>query len=87
MLTCFQKLTSAHEPGVPGLSPSPSITSPNPDGTWSETVLHSFRDTDGGNPDVGRFADARGNLYGTTPYGGSESYGTVFRLSRRANNT
>jgi len=61
--------------------------SPNLDGTWSETVLHSFHGSDGSDPDVGLFADARGNLYGTTPYGGTDNHGTVFKMAPGANNT
>src|ERR1039458_7323950 len=54
---------------------------PNPDGTWSETVLHSFTGTggDGVTPD-GLVQDAFGNLYGTTGGGGAYGRGTVFEL-------
>ncbi len=50
--------------------------SPNADGTWSETVLHSFNDaldggTDGGEPQGGLVFDQAGNLYGTTAGGGT----------------
>ncbi|HTV34519.1 MAG TPA: choice-of-anchor tandem repeat GloVer-containing protein, partial [Methylocella sp.] len=55
-----------------------------PDGT--ETVLHSFRGHgDGANPFAGLIADSQGNLYGTTPSGGSSNCGagcgTVFKLA------
>jgi uncharacterized repeat protein (TIGR03803 family) len=55
----------------------------NPDGSWSETVLHSFTTgiSDGGNPYGGLTFDLHGNLYGTTNSGGSGGHGTVFRLS------
>ncbi|HEY6768561.1 MAG TPA: choice-of-anchor tandem repeat GloVer-containing protein [Candidatus Sulfotelmatobacter sp.] len=45
--------------------------SPNSDGTWSETVLHSFKngDPDGQEPDANLILDAAGNLYGTTQGG------------------
>jgi uncharacterized repeat protein (TIGR03803 family) len=43
---------------------------PNPDGTWTESVLHSFTGTDGDDPSAGLIFDAAGNLYGTTFYGG-----------------
>jgi len=50
-----------------------------------EQVLHSFMGgTDGNNPDGGLVADAAGNLYGTTTWGGPNSvspYGTVFELT------
>jgi uncharacterized repeat protein (TIGR03803 family) len=56
--------------------------SPNADGTWTETVIHSFGNgTDGNAPGAGLIRDASGNLYGTTAYGGSHNLGTVFELS------
>jgi uncharacterized repeat protein (TIGR03803 family) len=59
--------------------------SPNLDGTWSETVLHSFgAGSDGARPAAGMVADQAGNLYGTTQYGGGTphgGHGTVFQLS------
>lgn len=51
--------------------------SPNGDGSWTETVLHSFHyNTDGALP-AGLTADASGNLYGATTSG----VGTVYELS------
>jgi len=51
--------------------------SPNGDGSWTETVLHSFQaDFDGAFP-AGLTADASGNLYGVTTSG----WGTVYELS------
>ena len=50
------------------------------DGSWTETVLHSFSGPDGGGPIGGLTWDDSGNLYGTTAGGGS-GYGTIFRLS------
>jgi len=65
--------------------------SPNVDGTWTETVLHSFGSSgDGIAPEYGSLLmDAAGNLYGTTALGGTGSCefngypgcGTVFELS------
>ena len=50
-----------------------------------ETVLHSFLGgADGYNPDGGLVADAAGNLYGTSTWGGpiaATPYGSVFELS------
>jgi uncharacterized repeat protein (TIGR03803 family) len=47
-----------------------------------ETVLHTFTGTpDGANPYAGLIADSSGNLYGTTYLGGSDSKGTVYKLS------
>lgn len=48
---------------------------------WTEEVLHSFSGTDGSSPEGGLSFDSSGNLYGTTAYGGSDSYGVVFELS------
>jgi hypothetical protein len=60
--------------------------SPNPDGSWTETVLYSFQGgLDGISPGNIIF-DKAGNIYGTTWGGGvSTCYGgcgTVFKLSR-----
>jgi uncharacterized repeat protein (TIGR03803 family) len=44
----------------------------NRNGTWIETVLHSFTGgSDGLDPESSLIMDATGNLYGTTPFGGS----------------
>jgi hypothetical protein len=45
--------------------------SPTPSGPWVETVLYSFTGKlDGKYPIAGMVADAAGNLYGMTAYGG-----------------
>jgi uncharacterized repeat protein (TIGR03803 family) len=60
---------------------------PNQDGSWTESVLHSFTSTpDGANPFAGLIFDAAGkNLYGTTFGGGDElcyvGCGVVFKLT------
>jgi uncharacterized repeat protein (TIGR03803 family) len=54
---------------------------------WTETVLYSFTGlTDGANPDAGLIMDSKGNLYGTTVYGGgvacgTTTCGTIFELT------
>ena len=50
----------------------------------TETVLHSFTDTngDGAYPYGGLILDSAGSLYGTTTYGGANVYGTVFELPK-----
>jgi uncharacterized repeat protein (TIGR03803 family) len=65
-----------------------SLTSPdlhNPTGSWTETILHSFTGPDGSYPDAGVVIASQPNgvlvLYGTTVYGGSDNYGTVFSLT------
>lgn len=65
--------------------------SPNGAGGYNETVLYSFCSllncTDGSSPDSNVTFDGRGNLYGTTYYGGLSAfgpysgYGLVFELS------
>jgi uncharacterized repeat protein (TIGR03803 family) len=56
---------------------------PQQGGGWTEKLLHSFNDdgTDGFSPYGGLILDGAGNLYGTTYYGGSRGYGTVFEMS------
>lgn len=56
----------------------------NASGVWSDTLLHSFDNngTDGFMPDAGVDLDtATGNLYGTTPGGGTYMYGTVYEVT------
>ena len=60
---------------------------PNPDGTWTESVLHRFTGPDGNQPLAGLNFDAAGNLYGTTLYGGTQEEGTVFKLAPNSNGT
>lgn len=60
---------------------------PNGDGTWTETDLHIFSNSEGINPASGLTIDASGNLYGTTTRGGGPfcfgqfGCGTVFEVS------
>ena len=61
------------------------------DTTGHETVLYAFTGgTDGGRPEAGLVRDAKGNLYGTTFWGGDRSCnvgvsgsgcGVVFKLT------
>jgi len=59
--------------------------SPSSGGVWGERILHSFNGADGLLPQSSLIQDASGNLYGTTPYGGTgclgDGCGTVFELS------
>lgn len=64
--------------------------SPGANGEWAETILHSFRLTDGGAPSTSVVFDSAGNLYGTADDGGDlncETYGcgTVFELTPSGN--
>jgi uncharacterized repeat protein (TIGR03803 family) len=62
---------------------------PNGNGTWSETVLHTFSSngTDGARPDSGLVFDSGGNLYGATSAGGNYGAGTVYELSPGSSGT
>ena len=51
-------------------------------GIWKEAPIYRFRGSrDGGNPYSGLVSDSAGNIYGTTFYGGTKGYGTVFELT------
>lgn len=80
--------------GAPSGCGTVFVLTPAPTGpTWTETVLHSFTNTDGAKPNgpllLGPAATAQPELYGTTligGYGNCNSYlgagcGTVFRLT------
>lgn len=57
---------------------------PQQDGTWKETVLHSFPafEGDGSEPYEGVVLDKAGNVYGTTSQGGSSTgCGVIFKLA------
>jgi uncharacterized repeat protein (TIGR03803 family) len=60
---------------------------PNSDGTWTETVLHTFTGPDGCNVLSRLIFDAAGNLYGTAYTGGAQGYGTVFKLTPESDGT
>jgi uncharacterized repeat protein (TIGR03803 family) len=53
---------------------------PNPDGTWTESVLHAFKGKPAKTPEAGLVFDTAGNLYGTT-YLSAHGAGTVFKLT------
>jgi uncharacterized repeat protein (TIGR03803 family) len=64
--------------------------SPGLDGSWTESVLHSFTETEGALPNSEMVFGAKGILYGTTSAGGTSTNcegspangcGTVFRLA------
>jgi uncharacterized repeat protein (TIGR03803 family) len=51
---------------------------------WTEGILHRFEPNgvDGIDPGYGALIlDSSGNLYGTTPSGGSLGQGTVFKVT------
>jgi uncharacterized repeat protein (TIGR03803 family) len=60
---------------------------PSADGSWTETVLYNFDESGSGpyGPGAVLVLDPAGNLYSTTPDGGTyNSSGTVFELSPQA---
>ncbi len=69
--------------------------SPASDGAWNETILLSFDGTHGSSPDAGLILGASGNLFGTTPSGGTGNLGfcvntgcgVVFELSPASGGT
>jgi len=62
--------------------------SPQPDGHWKETILHTFHmDANGYAPFAGPIVDAAGNLYGTTAWGGTRNGGTVYKLAPQPDGT
>jgi uncharacterized repeat protein (TIGR03803 family) len=68
------------------------MLSANSHGSWTETVLYSFKGrvggaSDGINPTGALTLDSSGNLYGATVGGGtsSDDAGTIFKLSQRNN--
>jgi uncharacterized repeat protein (TIGR03803 family) len=61
---------------------------PNGDGTYAESVMHSFTGADGAYPQFPLILDLFGNLFGTAPWGGtvggqcfSDGCGTVFEVT------
>ena len=66
---------------IGGASGNGVVFKVHPNGTKStETVLYSFGGSDGANPAAGVIFDAKGNLFGTTYYGGASGNGVVFKV-------
>ncbi len=58
-----------------------SLTAPaTPDGSWTETILVSFQNFDGINPEAGVVMDSTGALYGATYSGGDANFGLIYYL-------
>jgi uncharacterized repeat protein (TIGR03803 family) len=81
---------TAAEDGPGGAGGVIQLTPPASGGFWNENIIYAFNANDnaptGSFPAGGVIFDARGNLYGTTAYGGSQSCGyngcgMVFELS------
>jgi hypothetical protein len=49
----------------------------------TETILYSFESTssDGDDPSSSLIMGSAGSLYGTTPNGGANGYGTAFKVN------
>jgi uncharacterized repeat protein (TIGR03803 family) len=62
---------------------------PNSDGTWTESVIHTLSGLQGENPVAALTFDSAGNLYGTTQYGGKDhgAAGVVFELTPNRDGT
>jgi len=60
-----------------------ALTPPVSGGAWTETVLYSFASGtgDGAYPYASLAMDSKGNLYGTTAYGGTKAIGILFQLA------
>ena len=54
--------------------------SPNGNGGWNPTVIHTFAQTNM-DPQGTLALDPAGSLYGTTLYGGAKNAGTVYKLT------
>ncbi len=71
--------------------------SPDSSGIWTEKILYNFQGSpvgDGSHPSAGLIFDSKGNLYGTTQYGGVGGFcygglgcGTVFILRPQSDGT
>ena len=58
------------------------------DGAGTETILHRFRERgDGTGPQTAVIPDGKGNLYGTTSYGGSAGKGVVYEVAAGGHET
>jgi uncharacterized repeat protein (TIGR03803 family) len=57
--------------------------SPGSNGSWTEAILYNFGQEHGScqNPESTVLFDAKGNLYGTTGYGGASGGGCAYKLS------
>jgi uncharacterized repeat protein (TIGR03803 family) len=57
--------------------------------TYASTpvTLVSFNSKNGANPNGSLIFDAKGNLFGTTTFGGTNNYGTVFEIVNTGTNT
>jgi uncharacterized repeat protein (TIGR03803 family) len=60
---------------------SATVAAPDPSSSFSYQVLHVFRKAgDGKEPMAGVQANAAGDLFGSTEFGGAHGFGSIFRL-------
>ena len=52
----------------------------NSGGTWTQSVIHTFLGSDGSGPGSPVALDRHGYVYGTTPTGGANGVGVVYKL-------
>jgi len=87
----FLNACSAHSPApLPPGAPSDSQTVSGAQfpANATETVLHSFgAPGDGAGPSSGVIADAKGDLFGTTIFGGATGNGTIFEMKPKGDGT
>jgi uncharacterized repeat protein (TIGR03803 family) len=57
------------------------LSPPKPGGSWTESTLYSFTGKLDGSAPSGLVIDSTGALYGTTPTGGQNGHGAVFKVS------
>lgn len=72
------ELSFGHDLGEHGLIFSLS----NPGGQWALSTISGFTFIDGFDPYTSLLADSKGNLYGTTAYGGAAGIGEVFEMTQ-----
>jgi uncharacterized repeat protein (TIGR03803 family) len=53
----------------------------NSGGIWTQSVIHTFKGSDGSGPGSPVSVDQHGNVFGTTPTGGAFGIGVVYALS------
>jgi len=53
----------------------------NSGGTWTQSVIHAFTGADGSGPGAPVSIDKHGNVFGTTPTGGANGMGTLYRMA------
>ncbi|MGO9275171.1 MAG: choice-of-anchor tandem repeat GloVer-containing protein, partial [Terriglobia bacterium] len=72
-----QTLTTPHSVSLTPVVANETIALP----VHTFTTLHAFNGTEGANPVAGLVQGNDGNFYGTTPLGGANGSGTVFRIT------